>query len=108
MSKIQVVNEYPYGVCIWRDADGCILGDEDNNFLSIAGNCNDPIVEAKMEKAARYWMGASFSGGPSWVSGARKISDDEYDDQKDRLLQGKVPDPIESTLIARQKGAMTK
>ena len=102
--KLTVVeNDYPYGVCVWRDEDGDILADADNNFLSIDGYCGDQKVEAKMEQAARYWMGASFSGSPAWISGARKISDDEFDDQNERLLVGKVADPYEEAILAAKK-----
>ena len=30
-----------------------------------------------------------------WVEGAHKISDGELDDQGGRLLDGKIPDPME-------------
>jgi len=33
------------------------------------------------------------------MSGSRKISDNEYDDQNERLLDGQIPDPVD---VAKQ------
>jgi hypothetical protein len=101
--RIQVIHEYKQGVCVWEDENGHLLGDADGNFLSIEGTCGNPQIEAKMEKAARYWMGESFSGQPSWISGARKITNDEFEDQQARLLEGKVADPIEALRLQEKK-----
>lgn len=92
-----------YGVCVWEDNEGRILADKDNNYLSMEGMVNDPRVEIKMRDAARYWMGSEFEGQPKWIYDARKISDGEYEDQMARLLDGKIPDPIDEVRQIQEK-----
>lgn len=104
LKGIRPVYETSYGVCVWVMPDGAVLGDEDGNFLSLSGELHDPLVEIKLRKAAVYWCGEEAKlGNAKWIPGARQISDDEYDEQNDRLLRGVVPDPVDE---ARQ--ALTK
>lgn len=97
-----VVPESSIGVCLW-EIDGKYLSDGDGGFLSLEGVIGDRRVEEKMRKAARYWTGIEV-GQPKWLPGARKISDDEYDDQKERLLDGKIPDVVDEVRQAMQRG----
>jgi len=94
--------EHKYGVCLWEMPDGKILASGPTVFLSMEGRIRDPAVENKMKAAARYWLGSDFEGHPVWVPGARKITDDEYDDQMDRLLDGKIPDPVEEVRLKKR------
>lgn len=87
------VPERSYGVCIWIMPDGQPLSDGDG-FLCAEGLVNDPKIEAKVKEAAIYWTG-SDEGYVSWVSGARKVSASERDDQAERLASGLVADPYE-------------
>jgi hypothetical protein len=86
-----IVPESAYGVCMW-EIDGAYLSD---GYLSLEGRMNDPKVEDKMRKAAKYWTGLEV-GSPVWVSGARKVSYDEWEDQRARLLDGEIPDEVEA------------
>lgn len=96
LKGIQPVYEDTDGVCIWVMPDGSVLGDEDGNFLSLSGSLHDPLVEIKLRKAAIYWCGEEAKlGNAKWIPGARKITDDEYDEQTHRLLNGKIPDPVD-------------
>jgi hypothetical protein len=36
-----------------------------------------------------------IGGGPHWVEGARKISDNEWADQMEMMLEGENPDPVD-------------
>lgn len=104
LKGIRPVYETIYGVCVWVMPDGAVLGDEEGNFLSISGKLNDMFVEKRLRDSAIYWCGEEAKlGHAKWIPGARKISDDEYDEQNDRLLRGVVPDPVDE---ARQ--ALTK
>lgn len=87
------VPESAYGVCVWRLPNGSFVGDSDGNYLSLEGVRGDQRVERKMRDAAKYWLGSDI-GEPFWVEG-RKVTDDEYDDQSERLRDGKIPDPID-------------
>lgn len=82
-----------FGVCLWIMPDGRPLSDGDG-VLSAEGLVDDPDVEARVKEAAIYWTG-SDEGYTVWVSGARKISASERDDQAERLANGLVADPYE-------------
>lgn len=97
-----IVPESAYGVCVW-EVDGQYLSDEDGNFLSLEGRIHDRAIENKMREAAYYWLGESL-GKPAWLNNARKISRDEWEDQKARLIAGQIPDEVEAVQQALRKG----
>jgi hypothetical protein len=100
LKNIQVIVEDLHGVCLWRMPDGSCLGDDEGRYLSVEGQLNDPVSEAKMRDAAIHYLGSeALEGRAVWMSGSRKISDNEYDDQTERLLDGHIPDVVD---IARQ------
>jgi len=82
-----------YGVCIWIMPDGKPLSD-DGNILSAEGFVNDKEIEKKVTEAAKYWTG-SDEGEIAWIHGARKVSNNEREDQIERFQNGLVPDPYE-------------
>lgn len=97
LKRIRPVFDDKDGVCVWVMADGQWLGDGDGNILSLAGEVNDLRIEKKMQDAAIYWAGESAALGRAvWIPGARQVSDEEYQDQKDRFAEGKIPDVAES------------
>ena len=98
-----VVPESAKGTCVW-EIDGAYLGDADNNFLSMEGIMHDPRVEAKMREAANYWLDGKLEGKPTWINGARKISKDEWEDQKSRLIDGQIPDEVEAVRQSLSRG----
>jgi hypothetical protein len=92
--RMIAVPESSYGVCLWRMPNGDYFG-ADGRYLSMEGVLGDARIEEKMRQAAYYWIGDSI-GQPAWVSGARKVSDDEYDDQSARLRDGQIPDEVDA------------
>lgn len=104
-SRAVYVPEFAQGVCVW-EVDGAYLSDGEG-FLSLEGIVGDRRIEEKMEKAARYWMESDFSGKPKWLRGSRQISADEYEEQKGRLIDGKIPDPVEEAILAMKKNNET-
>lgn len=99
-----VVPESTKGVCIWKFSNGYVA-DNDNNYLSLEGVIGDTRVEERMREAVRSYLGdeIAIQGEPKWISGARKITDSEYEDQMDRLQSGKIPDEVEEYKLS-QKG----
>ena len=95
-SKKIWVPDTSFGVCIWIMPDGLPLTDGDG-VLSAEGIINDPKIEKRVAEAALYWTG-SDAGHAAWVSGARKVSKSEFEDQSARLSDGLVPDPYEDVL----------
>jgi hypothetical protein len=102
LMKRLVVPESAYGVCVWEFPDGTCFGNDDG-LLSMEGLIGDKRVEAKMQRAAEYWLGDN-DGKPKWVSGARKVSRSEWEDQNERFLDGKIPDPVDQVRQLMQKG----
>jgi len=99
MSSVQpkrtiAVPESSYGVCLWQMPDGSYFG-ADGKYLSLEGVMGDSRVEFKMRQSAYYWLGEEI-GKPVWISGARKVTDDEYDDQSARLRDGLIPDEYDA------------
>lgn len=92
--KRLIIPESAYGVCVWEFPDGTCFGNNDG-VLSMEGIIGDKKVEAKMSEAALYWLGEN-EGRPKWVSGARKVTMDEWEDQNERLLDGKIPDQVDA------------
>lgn len=90
----QIIHESDRGVCIWQVPSGGYIRDADFNYLSMEGPLHNHIIERKMREAAKTFTG-STDGKPVWFPGRRKISDMEYEDQMERLIDGKTPDITE-------------
>jgi len=89
-----LVNQRIFGVCAWMLPNGQLLMDADRNILCAEGFVGNPVVERQVAEAAAYWSDRA-GGKVHWVEGARKVSDDEAEGQTERLLDGKIPDPME-------------
>lgn len=102
-----IVPESAMGVCLWEMPEesygGGFLAEERGVFLCIEGVVGDREIEINIEKAARYWLDANadeYVGQPHWIRGARQVTNNEYDDQMDRLVNGQIPDWEEAARIA--------
>lgn len=50
-----------------------------------------------MQQAAIYWLGeVAKTGKPRWMAGARQVTEGELDEQNERLLEGYIPDEVDS------------
>jgi hypothetical protein len=102
LKKVTPVFEDDWGVCLWQMTDGSFLGDDDGNFLSLAGYVNDLRIEKKMQDAAIEWVGDSAELGQAvWIPGARQVSDEEHKEQTERFERGEIPDLAESARRGR-------
>jgi hypothetical protein len=88
--NISVVEETDLGVYVWRMPDGRWIGDDDGNFLSIAAQKGD--LRRVNELAAAVRQFGIEEGAAYFLPGRRKINDEEYEEQRDRLMNGYVPD----------------
>ncbi|MCA1799831.1 MAG: hypothetical protein LC650_00870 [Actinobacteria bacterium] len=90
MSNLKVLaKNLPYGVYVWRNADGSTLSDSEGNILSLNGIKNDLNCIKKMRDAATAL--GSGDGQPAFIPGSRQVSDSEYEDQMEAFKDG---DPI--------------
>lgn len=83
-----------FGVCVWQLPDGSYIKNEDGDYFCAQGKLGNPVIERKMRDAVRYDLGIT-SGKPVWFSGFRKVTQSEWEDQMERLIDGKVPDAVD-------------
>lgn len=91
---LKPVRDNEYGVYLWKKADGKYFSNDSGEFLSIPARYGDLRMMKAIGDAARYY-GVFEGGRAEFISGARQVSSNEYDDQMERMLDGKTPDPYD-------------
>jgi hypothetical protein len=87
------IEETTLGIYVWEMPDGRWIGDDDGNFLSITSKKgNRSRMDALAREVRSYGI---YEGQPKFLSGRRKIDDEEYEHQKQRLEWGLTPDPLD-------------
>jgi hypothetical protein len=90
-TKVQVIEE-PFsnaGIYVWQLPSGKFFTDDEGNALSIESMKDDPSKIKELSDAARY--NGQPEGKAVFFPNVRKISDEEYSEQKDRMMQGLIP-----------------
>lgn len=87
------IDEDEYGLYIWLTADGRRVADEDDNTMNIPSKKGDPNKIEQLRQAARYY--GVVGGRPEFLSARRRVTDEEYDYQHERLRAGLIPDPLD-------------
>lgn len=100
-----VVEEVPYGMYVWRCADGEIAGDGDGNIMNVFCMKGDKAAIKAITNAAHYY-GFGEGGQVEWWSGKRPISDEQYEEQLARQEAGLVPDPLDYGAIRDEERAL--
>ena len=90
-TRIKVIEEKwsDAGIYVWQLPSGKYFTDGEGNALSIESMINDPAKIKELTEAAKYYGQAE--GKPVFFSNVRKLSDEEYSEQKDRMSQGLIP-----------------
>lgn len=90
-TRVQVVEEKfsDAGIYVWQLPSGKYFTDGDGNALSIESMINDVAKIKELTEAAAYY--GQPEGKPVFFSNVRKISDEEYSEQQDRMAQGFIP-----------------
>lgn len=89
----EAVEEVPYGMYVWQNPDGEIFSDGDGNVMNVFCLKSDRrAVQAIIEAARHYGAG---EGKPLWLSGKRRITDEELEEQQMRERLGLTPDPLD-------------
>lgn len=94
----QVIDEVEYGVYVWKMPDGRYVGDDQGNFLSINSMRGDLQKMAALRSAVSEF--AITEGEPHFLSGHRKVDDEEYERQKERMESGLIPDELDAPAYA--------
>jgi hypothetical protein len=91
------------GIYVWEMPDGRWIGDDEGNFLSVtAKKGNKTKIEALAKEVRSFGI---YEGQPKFLAGRRKIDDEEFEYQQQRLKWGMVPDPLD---IGNYKDEMKK
>jgi len=85
--------ETTLGIYVWEMPDGRWIGDDEGNFLSITSmKGNRARIDALAREVRSYGI---YEGQPKFLSGSRKIDDEEFEYQQQRLKWGLTPDPLD-------------
>jgi hypothetical protein len=88
--KITPVEEVNYGTYLWSLPDGKLITDEEGNFMCIYAIKGDVKKITELRNFAKSY--GVEEGEPVWFSGHRPVSQEEYENQKQRLDWGLVAD----------------
>lgn len=86
-------DETTLGIYVWEMPDGRWIGDDEGNYLSIASKKgNRDRINALAREVRSYGI---YEGQPVFLEGRRKIDDEEFQYQQQRLKWGLTPDPLD-------------
>lgn len=88
--RLRAVEETNIGVYVWELPDGRWVGDEDGNWMLIQAKKGDLKRIAQLQDAARSY--GVEEGRPVFLSGHRPVDDETYEEQRQRMMLGLVPD----------------
>ena len=92
-TRREFIDESPFGVYVWQMPDGKIVGDDEGRFLSINSVKGDITKMTALTNAVKEF--GIEVGKPLFLAGNRKVSDEEYEEQKSRMEDGLVPDQLD-------------
>lgn len=107
MPKVKIIEETDYGMYLWEMPDGSIVADDEKNYLNIPARRGDKEKLKLLKDAVRSF--GIEEGQPVFLAGHRRVTDEEYEYQKQRLEWGLVPDEMDygaarDELMNKQKG----
>jgi hypothetical protein len=90
-TKVQVIEENfsLFGTYVWTKPNGKAFTDGQGNALSIEGLKDDKAKIKELADAAKYW--GQPEGRAVFYPNMKKISDEEYSEQVDRMNNGLIP-----------------
>ncbi len=107
MSKnTTVVSETNIGMYVWEMPNGAWVADDEGNFMNIVSMRGDRKRIAQITDAAHSY--GCHAGHPLFLEGNRRVTDEEYSEQVDRLHSGQMADPYDlGNLIEAYKEGKT-
>ena len=100
MSKPVVIEEVNYGIYVWELPDGRVVGDDEGNFLNVAAFKGDSVKINMLVDAVRSY--GITEGQTKFLAGHRRVTDEEYEEQKQRLKWGLIPDEYDAPAYAEE------
>lgn len=104
--RISRVEESLFGIYVWLTADGKIIADDEGNYLSIQAMKDDQSRIEALRLAAKD-CGVT-DGQAYFMSGMRKVTDEEYEHQKQRLEWGLIPDELDLPAFKEEQQQLEK
>jgi hypothetical protein len=80
---------YEWGLYFWRLPDGHLFKDDEGRMLNIPSVKGDLGQMTKLRQAAAHY--GQPDGEPWFYPGVNRATDEEYEEQLDRLSQGLIP-----------------
>lgn len=80
---------YEWGLYFWRLPDGHLFKDEEGRMLNIPSIKGDLGQMAKLRQAAAHY--GQPDGEPWFYAGVNRATDEEYEEQIERLNSGLIP-----------------
>jgi hypothetical protein len=90
---------YDWGLYVYKKSDGKWFTDGNGSVLNIPAQKGDISKIAELKKAAVF-NGDDGEGKAVFVPGLTRISEEEYSEQKDRMVQGLIPNVNDLGAIA--------
>ena len=92
---------YEWGLYFWQLPDGHLFHDGEGNLLSIESVKDDIGQMAKLRQAAAHY--GQPEGKPWFYAGAKKATDEQYEEQIDRMKNGLLPSMDDLGAVAAAK-----
>lgn len=92
---------YEWGLYFWRLPDGHLFKDEEGRMLNIPSVKNDLGQMTKLRQAAAHY--GQPDGEPWFYAGVNRATDEEYEEQVDRLKEGLIPSLNDFGAVAAAK-----
>ena len=92
---------YEWGLYFWRLPDGHLFKDEEGRLLNIPSIKDDLGQMAKLRQAAAHY--GQPDGEPWFYPGVNRATDEEYQEQLDRLNEGLIPSLNDFGAVAAAK-----
>ena len=106
-TRVTEVEETDYGLYLWEMPNGALVADDQKNFLNIPSKKGDQSKIKQLTDAVRSF--GIQEGRLVFLAGNRRVTDEEYEYQKQRMEWGLIPDELDygaarDELMNRQKG----
>lgn len=88
--KITPVDEVNWGIYAWQMLDDTIVMDSDGAYLSVPSMKGDIRQIKKLKDLAKHY--GLEEGIPLFFAGHRAVTDEELEEQRQRMELGLVPD----------------
>jgi hypothetical protein len=92
-TRITEVEETDYGLYLWEMPDGSLVADDQKNFLNIPAKKNDgEKIKLLVDTVKSFGI---HEGRAVFWSGHRRVTDEEFEYQKQRMEWGLIPDELD-------------